>query len=220
MGKVTKKILGATRGKVGDVVFRKFRAANVNSAYQPNPNNPKTEAQMLQRGKFTTMTKYSRILAPAINLGLAWSTKGTMLSPRNKFITMNKGCFTSTEPDIVSVDFATMVLSLGVTGTVDYGTPQSDDPGSLELTWTQLVAGSHDGNKVRIVLLVRDAESTVISSPINSETGRVVMTFPTQWSGLQANVWAIEFAGDDYPEENILKGQPYASVYLGSTSLG
>lgn len=220
MGKVTKKILGATRGKVGDVVFRKFRTANVDSAYQPNPHNPKTEAQMLQRGLFSTMSGLAQAMAPAINKGMAFATKGTMLSPRNLFIRKNKSNFTSTVPGSVSISYPSIELAVGNPGHCDFSSPSFDDPLTIEAAWTPEGSAADANGKVVLAVYSPESNETLLSAEATVQTGRISMTVPSHWNGLKVHVWAMEFAAADDPENYIVKGQPFASVYVGTGNIG
>lgn len=220
MGKVTKKILGATRGKVGDVVFRKFRMANVDSAYQPNPFNPNTEAQRLQRGKFSVMSNHAQEMAVIINKGLAFAVKGTMLSPRNRFIRENKGCFTGSQPDNITVSYTTMKVALGSRSHCDFASPSFDNPLEVQAIFTTADMTADSNNQVYLAVYCPDAKEAILSAPAKLEDGSVSVNVPSHWNGLKVHVWGMEFSAADHPEDYIVKGQPYASVYVGQGNIG
>lgn len=220
MGKVTKKILGATRGKVGDVVFRKFRMANVDSAYQPNPFNPNTEAQRLQRGKFAVMSNLAQEMAPAINKGFAFAVKGTMLSPRNRFIRENKACFTGSDPALITINWLALKVSLGARSHCDFATPSFDNPLEVQATFTSSDVTADSNNQVYLVVYAQDAKESILSAPAKLEDGVVSVTVPSHWNGLKVQVYAMEVSAADHPEDYIVKGQPYASVYVGQGNIG
>ena len=46
------------RGKVGDVVFCTVKGQTITRKYQPLPTNPRTDAQQLQRAKFSNAVKF------------------------------------------------------------------------------------------------------------------------------------------------------------------
>lgn len=220
MGKVTKKILGATRGKVGDVVFRKFRQANVDSAYQPTPFNPKTEAQQLQRGIFAAMSSLARGMSPAINKGMAFAAKGTMLSPRNLFVRTNKSCFTSSTPGLVSISYPELELALGGRNHCSFSSPSFDNPLEVEANWSVWDTTADNNNKVVIVVYCPDSNEVILSAAVNLSADTASLTVPSRWNGLKVHVWGLEFAAADDPDNNIVKGQPFASVYIGTGNIG
>jgi hypothetical protein len=220
MGKVTKKILGATRGKVGDVVFRKFRMANVDSAYQPNPFNPNTEAQRLQRGKFAIMSNLAQEMAPAINKGFAFAVKGTMLSPRNRFIRENKTCFTGSDPNLITVNYNALKVALGARSHCNYSVPSFDNPLEVEVSFTSTDATADANNQVVLVVYCPDDKSCVVSPAAKLSDGSVSATVPSEWNGLKVHVWGVEYSAEDHPEDYIVKGQPYASIYVGQGNIG
>lgn len=51
-------LLGHARGKVGSVVFSRLKGQQVTRALNPNPNNPRTAAQMYQRALFADAVKF------------------------------------------------------------------------------------------------------------------------------------------------------------------
>lgn len=51
-------LLGHARGKVGSVVFSRLKGQQVTRALNPNPNNPRTTAQMYQRALFADAVKF------------------------------------------------------------------------------------------------------------------------------------------------------------------
>lgn len=220
MGKVTKKILGATRGKVGDVVFRKFRMANVDSAYQPNPFNPNTEAQRLQRGKFAVMSSLAQEMAPAINKGFAFAVKGTMLSPRNRFIRENKACFTGNQPDNITINYNAMMVALGYRSHCSYNVPSFDNPLEVEVSFTSTDVTADANNQIVLVVYCPDDKACVVSPAAKLSDGSVSVNVPSEWNGLKVHVWGVEYSAADHPEDYIVKGQPYASIYVGQGNIG
>lgn len=50
--------MGHARGKVGSVVFSRLKGQQVTRALNPNPNNPRTAAQMYQRALFSDAVKF------------------------------------------------------------------------------------------------------------------------------------------------------------------
>lgn len=215
MGKVTKKVLGATRGKVGDVVFRKFRQMNVDSAYQPAPANPRTTAQMIQRAIFGEMSRMAHATAQGINIGLSWKAKGTNLSPRNWFVRLNKEHFTSTNPATVQVSYADLLFSTGDRIEVNFGALGLDNPLEVGLTWSIEATAVDTDAELYFVIYAPDAKEGIVSEAAKLSERSKTVTVPSHWNALQVYVYAVEVAVADHPEQNIVKGQTYETDYVG-----
>lgn len=80
-------LLGYARGKVGDVVFTRLKGQQVARAYNPNPNDKKSEAQIAQRVKLPSLVAFyqrNRTFFP-----YAFSTKKNQWSEYNAFVSAN-----------------------------------------------------------------------------------------------------------------------------------
>lgn len=220
MGKVTKKILGATRGKVGDVVFRKFRQMNVDSAYQPTPANPRTEAQMIQRAIFGEMSRMAHVTAQGINIGLSWKAKSSNLSPRNWFVRLNKENFSSTNPANVDVAFQELIFSTGDRMEANFGNLDLDNPLEVGISWTPETTAVDTNAELTFIVYSPDAKEAIISEAAKLSERNKTVTVPSHWNALKVYVYAIEVAVADHPEHNIVKGQTYRSTYIGTGNIG
>lgn len=60
-------LLGYARGKVGDLVFARRKGQQITRAYNPNPQNPKTNDQMTQRTKLAGLVNMYRCLRIILN---------------------------------------------------------------------------------------------------------------------------------------------------------
>lgn len=220
MGKVTKKVLGATRGKVGDVVFRKFRQMNVDSAYQPAPANPRTTAQMIHRAIFGEMSRMAHATAQGINLGLSFKAKSTNLSPRNWFIRLNKSRFSSTNPAVVEVSYQELVFSTGDRIEANFGQLDLDNPLEVGISWTAESNAVDTDAELYFIIYSPDAKEAVVTESSKLSERSETVTVPSHWNALKVYVYAIEVAVADHPEHNIVKGQTYRSTYIGTGNIG
>ena len=219
MGKVTKKILGATRGKVGDVVFRKFRQMNVDSAYQPTPANPRTEAQMIQRAIFGEMSRMAHATAQGINIGLSWRAKGSNLSPRNWFLRLNKENFSSTNPATVEVAYQELIFSTGDRIEADFGNLDLDNPLEVGISWSVESNAVDTNAELHFIVYSPDAKQAVVSEATKLSANSKTVTVPSHWNALKVYVYGVEVAVDDHPEQGIVKGQTYRSTYIGTGNI-
>lgn len=82
-------MLGYARGKVGSLVFARRKGEQITRAYNANPNNPRSTAQMLQRMKWANLVAFYRATQP--KLKMAFENKPTGLSDFNAFMSANLG---------------------------------------------------------------------------------------------------------------------------------
>ena len=79
---------GYARGKVADVVFSRMKGQQITRAYNPMPANPKTEAQMLQRLKLASCTRFYKRGVNAL-FKYAFEDKKEKESEYNAFVRHN-----------------------------------------------------------------------------------------------------------------------------------
>lgn len=218
MAKVTKKVLGASRGKVADVVFRKYRVANVAQSYQPAPQNPRTAAQVSQRTKFGKLSDLAQGMAPVINIAARYETRGTMLSPRNKFIRLNKDCFAGNAisyPEIILNGQSRLVF---IPGDVD-----TDNPNEIKVEYEPIITGSAANQwDIYLVVYSKDMNGVVYEKDTMSgtSTGSVTINTPSSWGGLQVHLFMFAiYKGEDDVENGLYKGCASSSQFAGATNI-
>lgn len=75
--------IGSGRGKAGNIVFSKGpNGTTIAKAYQPQVKNPRTDPQLLQRGKMNVVGQFSALCTPAL---LAPMGMGSKLANRSAF---------------------------------------------------------------------------------------------------------------------------------------
>lgn len=79
--------LGQARGRVGSVVFSRRMGKQITRTYNPEPANPKTRAQALQRAQFSTVIAASVGLKEVINNSFDGVKNGQ--ESVNKFVSLN-----------------------------------------------------------------------------------------------------------------------------------
>lgn len=78
------------RGKVGDVVFSTVKGQTITRKYQPMPSNPRTDAQQLQRAKFSNAVKFYKHSQQAY-FRFAYEDRKKTESDYNAFMRYNAG---------------------------------------------------------------------------------------------------------------------------------
>lgn len=222
MAKVTKKVLGFSRKKVGDVVFANFRGDTVARAYQPMVRNPRTEKQQLQRGKFAMLSGYAKAVSGGIYYGLGAAAKSMKLSPRNLFVKLNKGAITMTTPTSGTTDFSSMVVAKGGFFKTTTGTILTDEPNTISIPVTALdVEGIRAADvAVHVVVYNRDEQQGLYSSGGISTVGSIDVTVPGSWNGTRCQVWCFcEYTGDEIVSLGVKKGDISDSWFAGDATI-
>lgn len=164
MGKFHNGVLGTMTGKVGGVVGRTWKGINTVASYQPNVSNPKTNAQMSQRGKLTALTQ----LASQINTGFIkplWDRDAKKMSGFNAFIQANMAYVS----DLGTIDFARLIASKGKM-VAPSGLSSSVATGNVTLQFSEDIQDSYGlpTDKVYACLVKPETEDVFISSGIKT----------------------------------------------------
>lgn len=101
-------IQGSLTGKVANTIYAVVKGVNVARAYNPEPANPQTSAQIESRAKLKLLSQYSKQLAPIIG----FRPQG-LVSARNQFTKAN---YTSVgyNNDVASLELSDVDLTGGV----------------------------------------------------------------------------------------------------------
>lgn len=223
MSKNVAGILGNQYGKIGPVVARKFRGKNVYSKYQPNVNNPRTNAQMIQRARFKALSELAHRFACGARVGFVAAAKGSDRSPRNLFQHLNFSCITATNPQALIVDYTTIKVAKGSLSEVGFGAPGFDTPSKVEVDWENISVPCQTtiNDKVYIVIHCPDAKATIVSEPVARTAGTVSVAVPVNWNGMKVHVYG--FVRNDGPantEFGIPAGECSESTYIGFGNIG
>lgn len=205
-------------GKVGAVVARKWRTENIVSMYNPKVSNPKTKPQVMNRLKFADLSDLCGALAKAINIGFKPMSMGSKLFPRCFFMRKNYDNVTVTYPDTVERDYSSMLIAEGSLPEVHFGSPQFDEPLTVEVGFT--ANGDADGaspdDDIYIVAYCPDDGRSVLSTPVKRTAESVRMTVPGYWSGAKVHVWGFAAkAGEHDTTDDVSK-----SAYIGQGNIG
>lgn len=180
MGKFYNGILGTMTGKVGGVVGRTWKGINTVSSYQPNVSNPRTNAQLAQRGKLTGLTRLASVLNSGIIKPL-WDKDAKKMSGFNAWIQANMPF-----ADIDGVNaYGDLVMSKGkMTATAITLVDHVDD--LLHVEWGQ---GLHDAfsmptDKAYVAVIATDSEEVFLSSGVAArQAGSVAFAVPQALEG-------------------------------------
>ena len=138
MAIVQNPITGRTKKTFGTAVFSKQWGKNTMRAKALEVKNPRTEGQVKQRTKFTTIVDLVRQVLPLINEVYAGSL--TNMSPYNKVTSINvKNAFEGEPPEldhtkVVLCDFVgSTVKNVNLIGEIDQVMDITWDPGTTDV---------------------------------------------------------------------------------------
>lgn len=171
---------GKGTGKLGSMVYANVRGTQIVRQYNPVVFNPNTNKQIMQRSKFSLLTK----LAASLNDALVFQGRGAMVSNRNAFIKENFNNFVENSSNI---RFNSLSLSSGRTDIAVYPTV-TENSQTHALTITMEIGSTPVAGFGYAVILVSeegDGESWVNAGIAVAEGGNRVttsMVLPTEGS--------------------------------------
>lgn len=212
MGKSTQGILGNWWGKVGNVVGRTRDGRTIMSVYQPNVHNPQTQAQMMQRAKFTLVVQLVSKLLPMINIGLkAYKEFGNAYTAGVKY-NLDE-VITGTYPSY-AIDYTKVTVSKGNVA-LPYA-PQASVTGfDLELSWTDNsgIGNAESSDYINVIAYNKDKNASMSDIDARARNARsATLSLPSQWSGDTVYVYmaAHRPGGNECSE----------TAYLGAIQVG
>lgn len=197
MGTYKNGILGAFKGKVGNVVGSTWNGIHYMRAVPANVKDAKTPKQLAQRQRFSLMTSFMRKFKTVVTIGFR-NGAGNM-TPGNRALSYNiKNAIDGEYPDL-EILYENLRFSRG--DLIDAYQPQavSEDPGQLQLSWTD---NSDDGSASpddRLIVACYSTERDAVflnTDAAAREDESAVITMPEIWQGDVAETY-IFFASSD-----------------------
>lgn len=111
MGKIEPDLAGAYRQSVGNVVYYVKNGINYARSKSKSSYTSQSPAQIVQRGKFGSITQLASIMQGVIDLGFPQRKKGW--SPANAFCNLNKNSYSKTAEGQIMIDFELLQCSKG-----------------------------------------------------------------------------------------------------------
>lgn len=213
MGTYNKGILGAFSGKVGPVVGASWRGKDVLRSLPRKGTRVASEAQVLQRLKFSTVTAFLMPLQPI--LSRYYGNGNALKTRRNQAMGYHmEEAVTYVDPNYEMILNKVQISKGDLLGLQSPGMV----PGaaqSVDITWANNSGeGEADASDVLVVALYEPTTKTTVYA-LHAEV-RSAMTatiiVPSDLSGLTLHGWATFASADE---------KRYAtSIYLGSVVIG
>lgn len=230
---------GTATGKIGNTVVRVRKGVRVESAYQPNVKNPRSNSQVVQRGKFSDAVGfYKRAMANFFKM--AFEDRKTNETDFNAFMRHNvsrayvysRQMVTGGEGALPYIgkwlmSFGSLPnLPVAASGTHElrpsFIEGVQSDTQTLGAVWTKLVnAGQlQNGDIVTIVRIATDADNAAADEYLDETLGQIPgFTYAGILPVGVPPVWKVSQYIVDTTSEDLLKNQAWIqSVTDGASS--
>lgn len=218
--------LSPFKNKLGNGVGRRWRNLNVVAEYNGTPRNPRTTAQQVQRGRFGVLSELARAFSSTLKDSLGGICEGTKVFPRAKFISLNNGAVTSTNPATVNIDYGEIIVARGNVERPQFENPDFETPATVEVGFNlaafeaQYPLADKADLKIRIVVYSVDGKF-IMTKEATGDAGSVSCVVPDYLAGTKAHVYGYSrWDGDDMPEYGLKKGDVSDSMYVGQGNIG
>ncbi|MCK9438445.1 MAG: DUF6266 family protein [Synergistaceae bacterium] len=196
MGTIKQGILGGFSGKVGNIVGASWRGIDYIRSMPASVHNPRTEAQVSQRNRFSLVGKMLKTIVPIIRIGFAGSV-GTGKSAFSVAMSYNvKNAVIGLFPDF-EINFDAVKISSGDL----YGAANaeaSSAAGSISFVWdTDLLNNAAATDKV--ILLAFNAVTGEASYDVDAATradGSGSLAVPPTWDGELVDTYLALYSAD------------------------
>ncbi len=212
MGKISQGVLGGFSGKVGNVVGGTWKGIDYMRIKPANVTNPRTEGQVDQRSKFSTVLRFLQPMTDFLRVGFKlYANKMTQFNAAMSYNLNN--AITGAYPNFM-VDYASALVTRGNLSGAANGAASSPSAGDVQITWDDNSgSGSAQAtDKALIVLLNTTRKEAVftIAGPARS-AGTETISVPSEYTGEDVEVF-LGFISED--------GSKVAnSSYLGSVAV-
>ena len=183
MGTIKQGILGGFSGKVGNIVGASWRGIDYIRSMPASVHNPRTEAQVSQRTRFSIIGKMLKTFVPIIRVGFA-SSVGTGKSAFSVAMSYNvKNAVIGLYPDF-EINFPLVKLTSGELYGAGSASATSSG-GSLDFVWdTDLLNNAAATDKV--ILMAFNPITGDASYDMDAATradGSGTLSLPPTWEG-------------------------------------
>lgn len=212
MGKISQGVLGGFSGKVGNVVGGTWKGIDYMRIKPANVTNPRTEGQVDQRSKFSTVLRFLQPMTDFLRVGFKlYANKMTQFNAAMSYNLNN--AITGAYPNFM-VDYASALVTRGNLSGAANGAASSPSAGDVQITWDDNSgSGSAQAtDKALIVLLNTTRQEAVFTTAGPERTaGTETISVPSEYTGEDVEVF-LGFISED--------GSKVAnSSYLGSVTV-
>lgn len=212
MGKISQGILGGISGKVGNVIGGSWKGIDYLRIKPSSVANPRTEGQVDQRSKFSTVLRFLQPMTDFLRVGFKlYANKMTQFNAAMSYNLNNS--ITGAYPNFM-IDYSKALISRGNLTGVANGAATSPSAGNVDVTWTDNSgSGSAQTTDQALIVLLNTTRGESVfttAGPLRS-AGSATIAVPSEYSGEDVEVF-IGFVSEN--------GKKVAnSTYLGSVAI-
>jgi hypothetical protein len=212
MGKINQGILGGVSGQVGNVIGGTWKGIDYLRIKPSSVANPRTEGQVDQRSKFSTVLRFLQPMTDFLRVGFKlYANRMTQFNAAMSYNLNN--AITGAYPNFM-IDYANALVTRGNLTGASNGAASSPSAGSVEVTWTDNSgSGSAQATDKALIALLNTTRSEAVfttAGPVRPD-GTATIPVPSEYSGEDVEVF-LGFVSED--------GTKVAnSVYLGSVTV-
>lgn len=184
MGKISQGVLGGFSGKVGNVVGGTWKGIDYMRIKPANVSNPRTEGQVDQRSKFSTVLRFLQPMTDFLRVGFKlYANKITQFNAAMSYNLNN--AITGAYPNF-TIDYANALVTRGNLTVAAGGAASSPSAGDIEVTWTNN-SGSGSAaatDKALIVLINTTRQEAVFTTAGADRSARTeTISVPSEYTG-------------------------------------
>lgn len=217
MAKEFATYLKGQRGRVGNVVFRKFRGGYVTSSRPEFIKRVPAPDEVDRRNRFATLSRLTAAFAKGAVLGFYPNTLG-MMGARNQFSKRNAQFVTVSDDHVVEVDYSKIDLtSADKLAAPAFQTPTTPADLTITVTYstTADVTETATSDEVRFLVYNPELSMSVLSLAGTRGAGTLSVVVPQMWSGVEVHVYAFAIGRTAGLNENWRS----ATIYLGKVTV-
>lgn len=194
MSKNFKGYMGDQIGKLGTAVGRRWKRKMIYASYQGHVRNPRTEKQMLVRGRFKVLTQLANEMEPALVIGMKGYSDSRQWTERNGFMMANQMAVTGSSAEALEVDYEALHVSMGTLTGVEFGSNDFSQQSEVTATIEDPNVGTRAlaDDKVWLVAYCPDLHSVAVSDGTTKRTdGSVTVRVPHKWAGMKVHLYGF-----------------------------
>lgn len=212
MGKIKQGILGGLSGQVGNVIGANWKGVDYLRIKPTSVANPRTEGQVNQRTKFSTVLSFLQPMTDFLRVGFKQYASG--MTQFNAAMSYNiNNAITGTAPNFL-IDYPNALVSRGNLTTPANGAAVSTTAAELDISWSDNTAnGSALATDKALIVALNSTRGEAVFTTAGPERsiGVANLVLPSDYSGENLEVFLGFVSADGTKVSN--------SVYLGSVSI-
>jgi hypothetical protein len=212
MGKISQGVLGGFSGKVGNIVGGTWKGIDYMRIKPANVSNPRTQGQLDQRSKFSTVLKFLQPLTDFLKVGFKlYAIKMTQFNSAMSYNLNN--AITGTYPNF-TIDYTKALVSRGSLVGAAGAAAASSSAGVVEFTWSDNTgSGNAQGTDKALLVVYNSTKGYAVydTAGASRATQSQNLAVPSDFSGDTVQAF-IGFVSED--------GKEVAnSVHIGSVTV-